>query len=71
MTLVENLDPEGLRALLARYFALDAATSPRVVLLAGRADEAAAALEHYERKENLTMAGRTRDRLAALRPTTR
>ncbi|HET9325073.1 MAG TPA: adenylate/guanylate cyclase domain-containing protein [Gaiellaceae bacterium] len=46
-----------------------------VVLLAGRADEAAAALEQalerYERKENLTMAGRTRDRLAALRPTTR
>jgi Tetratricopeptide repeat len=40
-----------------------------VLLLSGRADEAAAALEHalerYERKGNLVMARRTRDRLAA------
>ena len=40
-----------------------------VLLLGGKADEAAAALEQalerYERKGNLVMAGRTRDRLAA------
>jgi tetratricopeptide (TPR) repeat protein len=42
-----------------------------VLLLAGKPDEAAAALEQalarYERKENLVMAGRMRDRLSALR----
>ena len=42
-----------------------------VLLLAGRADEAAAALEQalerYERKGNVVMAARTRDRLEALR----
>jgi class 3 adenylate cyclase/tetratricopeptide (TPR) repeat protein len=41
-----------------------------VLSLAGRAEEAAEALEHalarYERKGNLVMAGRTRERLAAL-----
>ena len=40
-----------------------------VLLLSGKADEAAAALEQaldrYERKGNLVMAGRMRDRLAA------
>ena len=40
-----------------------------VLLLGGKADEAAAALEQalerYERKGNLVMARRTRDRLAA------
>ncbi|MGZ8701910.1 MAG: hypothetical protein ACXWZY_06440, partial [Gaiellaceae bacterium] len=40
-----------------------------VLQLAGKADEATAALEEalgrYERKGNLVMAGRTRDRLAA------
>jgi class 3 adenylate cyclase/tetratricopeptide (TPR) repeat protein len=44
-----------------------------VFLLAGKSDEATAALEQalerYERKENLVMAERTRDRLAALTPT--
>jgi hypothetical protein len=43
-----------------------------VFLLAGKPDEGAAALEQaverYERKENLVMAERTRDRLAALTP---
>jgi tetratricopeptide (TPR) repeat protein len=41
----------------------------KVLLLGGKADEAAAALEQaldrYERKGNLVMAGRARDRLAA------
>jgi class 3 adenylate cyclase/tetratricopeptide (TPR) repeat protein len=44
-----------------------------VFLLAGKSDEATAALEQalerYERKENRVMAERTRDRLAALTPT--
>ena len=42
-----------------------------VLLLSDKRDEAAAALEQalerYDRKENLVMAGRMRDRLAALR----
>jgi hypothetical protein len=42
-----------------------------VLLLAGKLDEAAAALEQalerYDRKGNLVMAGRVRDRLSALR----
>jgi hypothetical protein len=41
-----------------------------VLLLAGKPEDAAAALgqalERYELKENLVMAGRTRDRLTAL-----
>jgi tetratricopeptide (TPR) repeat protein len=41
-----------------------------VLLLTGKADEPSAALEQarerYERKENVVMAGRTRDRLSAL-----
>jgi class 3 adenylate cyclase/tetratricopeptide (TPR) repeat protein len=44
-----------------------------VLLLAGKPEEAAEALvqalERYERKENLVMAERTRERLAALTPT--
>jgi tetratricopeptide (TPR) repeat protein len=44
-----------------------------VLLLADRPDEATSALkqalDRYERKENLVMAERTRDRLAALAPT--
>jgi class 3 adenylate cyclase/tetratricopeptide (TPR) repeat protein len=44
-----------------------------VLLLTGKTDEAAStfaqALERYEPKENLVMAERTRDRLAALTPT--
>ena len=43
-----------------------------VLLLAGKPDEAAAALEQalarYERKENIVMAERVRARLAELRP---
>ncbi len=46
-----------------------------VLLLAGKADEAAAALEQalerYERKENVVMAGRTRQRLAELQAVAR
>jgi tetratricopeptide (TPR) repeat protein len=44
-----------------------------VLQLAGKPDDAVAALaravERYERKENLVMAERTRERLAALTPT--
>ena len=44
-----------------------------VLLLGGESDEATSALqqalERYERKENLVMAERTRERLAALTPT--
>ncbi|HET7044630.1 MAG TPA: AAA family ATPase, partial [Gaiellaceae bacterium] len=64
-------------ALADRTDALDSVAAAyadlgEVLALAGRTDEAAAALggalERYERKENLVMAERTRTRLAELRP---
>lgn len=61
----ESIDPEAVRALLARYFeAMDLAD---VLLAADRIDEAEAAydqaLERYERKRNLAMVAQTRQRL--------